>query len=70
MASWGIFVELDMGVEVTVYLPRFAFYVDEMRGSVCDKSGNPVYVIGEEKRVKITGILPTESRIIAEIVEE
>lgn len=69
MTDWGIFIELSIGIEVTVYLPRFhRFQVDEISGAIIDKNQNIIFQIGQTKTVKITKILQKEQRMIAEIV--
>lgn len=57
VAEWGCFVELEIGVEVTLYFPPFVKYqVDETSGSVIDKRQNIICQIGDKMSVKITKI--------------
>ncbi len=71
VADWGIFVELDIGVEITAYLPRFHnFQVDETAGAIINKKQEIIFQIWQKKTIKITKILQKEQRIIGEIIEK
>lgn len=69
VAEWGIFIELDIGVEITAYLPRFHhFQIDEIAGAIIDNRQNIIYQIGQEKTVKIIKISEKDGRIVGEII--
>lgn len=56
-----MFIELDIGIEVTVYLPRFhKFQIDEITGAIIDRNQKIIYKIGDQKTVKIIKIKSEE----------
>lgn len=58
-------MELEIGVEVTVYFPMFSnFRIDNVTGSVIGRGQKIIAKTGEKTTVKITKI--RDGRIIAE----
>lgn len=68
LTNWAIFVELDIGVEVMVLLPRFHnLQLDENIGALIDKKQKIIYQIGQKSIVKIEKIDKLENKIIAKL---
>ena len=71
VTDWGIFVELDMGVEILVYLPRFHdFQVDNVVGAIIDRNQKIIFQIGEKKTIKIKKILKEDGKIVGEFIKK
>ena len=71
VTDWGIFVELDMGVEILVYLPRFHdFQVDNVVGAIIDHHQKIIFQIGEKKTIKIKKILKEDGKIVGEFIKK
>jgi len=69
IAEFAYFVELDSGIEVTVYLPRERRYiVDSVRGVLSTTQGKRITSIGEKLQVEVTGVIQDERRIVGEQV--
>ena len=69
--DWAIFVELDNGVEVTVYLgkwrEKWRYIVDSIRGTL-SLGQKILHTIGEPIRVKIIGVNTEDRRVEWEIL--
>ena len=66
--EWWVFVELENGIEVTVYFDKkHKYQVDSITGSIIDKNQKIIHKIGENITVVIKKI--EEKRIIAEIIK-
>lgn len=71
IVAWGFFVELENGVEVTVFFPKSVrVTADLAEGILTNSQGKILARVGEKKCVKITKILKQESRIVAEVIKE
>lgn len=67
ITEFAYFVELDSGIEVTVYLPRNRRYmVDLIHGILSTVHGKRVIDIGEQLQVQIVGVMEDERRIVGE----
>lgn len=68
ITEFAYFVELDNGVEATIYLPRGGRYrVDEVFGILTDTYGRKIASIGDKKEIQILDVLEQERRIIGEL---
>lgn len=68
LTNWAIFVELDIGVEVMILLPRFHnLQLDENIWALIDKNQKIIYQIGQKSIVKIEKIDKLENKIIAKL---
>lgn len=69
IAEFAYFVELESGIEVTVYLPRERRYIiDPMEGILSTVQGKRIVQIGEKLKIEITGVMNDERRIVGELV--
>jgi exoribonuclease R len=67
IAEFAYFVELESGIEITVYLPRYSRYiVDSVRGVVSTTQGKRIATIGEKLKIEVTGVMQDERRIVGE----
>lgn len=65
IAEFAYFVELDIGVEITVYLPRNRRYsVDSVSGILLSSYGKPITQIGKKLDIKIIEVLMEERRVL------
>ena len=68
MTEFAYFIELESGIEVTVYLPRERRYiVDAIHGTLSTMHGKRVVDIGERLQVQIVGVMEDERRIIGKV---
>ncbi len=69
LTEWAIFVELENGVEVTVYQPRgwVRSIIDPVTGTL-SRGNRVIYTIGDPLRVKVIGINTVEKRVEGEIL--
>lgn len=71
ITEWWVFIELENGIEVTVYLPRkHQLQLDENSWSLINNKQEKILQIGEIKEVTILKILEEEWRILAHWAHE
>jgi ribonuclease R len=68
MAEFAVFIELENGIEATLYLPRRRHIVNRIDGTLETESGKILYRIGERMSVRVERINMWERRIIVEKV--
>jgi ribosomal protein S1 len=66
LAEFALFVELENGIEATLYLPRGRYHIDSVQGILTSPSGQKLGTIGERVSVKIESINMAERRVIVE----
>lgn len=67
IAEFAYFVELDNGIEVTIYLPRMSRYrTDDITGILSDSRGKEIAQIWQKLQIQITGVMEEERRIVGE----
>lgn len=62
--DFAIFVELQNGIEGTLYLPRKKFHVNHLDGSISDGANALLYRIGDMLEVRVEEVNMNEKRII------
>lgn len=65
ISDFALFVEIENGIEVTVYLPHAKYNINPIEGRILSNSGKLIGEIGTEVRVKIENVNIAEKRIIA-----
>ncbi len=67
--EWAIFIELENGVEVTVYQPRgwVRSIIDPVTGTL-SRGNKVIFTIGDALRVKIIGINTVEKRVEGDVL--
>lgn len=66
--DWGIFVELDIGIEVTVFFEKNAKYqADSVTGTIIDKNQKILHKISDVHTIQISSI--QDGRIVGKIVK-
>jgi ribonuclease R len=68
LAEFALFVELENGIEATLYLPRGRYNIDSVNGILTTMSGKKLGTIGEQVRVKVESVNMTERRVVVEKV--
>ena len=68
LAEFALFVELENGIEATLYLPRGRYNIDSVSWVLTDPSGKRLGTIGEKIRVKLESVNMTERRVVIERV--
>ncbi len=68
LAEFALFVELENGIEATLYLPRGRYNIDSVSWVLTDPSGKRLGTIGEKIRVKLESVNMTERRVVVERV--
>jgi ribonuclease R len=64
VTDFAIFIELDNGVEGTLYLPKKRYILNQVIWSLETMEGKELYKIGEDIRVKIDRVDTDEKRIV------
>lgn len=68
LAEFALFVELENGIETTLYLPRGRYNIDQIEGILTTTSGKKLWSIGEMVQVRIESVNMTERRVVVENV--
>ena len=64
LAEFALFIELENGIEATLYLPRGKYQIDSINGTIHTVAGKKIATIWEKLIVTIDSINMTERRII------
>ncbi len=68
LAEFALFVELENGIEATLYLPRGRYNIDSVNWVLTTTSGKQLGAIGERIRVKVESVNMAERRVVIERV--
>ncbi len=68
LAEFALFVELENGIEATLYIPRGKYNIDSIAGVLTTTSGKKLWAIGEKIRVKVKSVNMSERRVVVERV--
>lgn len=68
LAEFALFVELENGIEATLYIPRGKYNIDSIAGVLTTPGGKTLGTIGEQIRVKVESVNMAERRVIVEKV--
>ena len=66
LAEFALFIELENGIETTLYLPRWKYNIDQIEWTLLTSSGGKIWTIGEKVQVNITEVHMGERRVIVE----
>ncbi len=64
ITEFAIFIELENGIEGTMYIPKRKYILNPVLGTLEDSTGRMIYKIGEEIKIQVTQIDMKERRII------
>ncbi len=65
MAEFAYFVELENGIEVTIYLPRHTrVSINVLTGSILNTHGKILHTIGEKVKIMVTEVNMDDRRIL------
>ncbi len=66
LAEFALFIELENGIETTLYLPRWKYNIDQIEGIIRTSSGKKIGTIGEIIQIKIKEVNMIDRRVIVE----
>jgi ribonuclease R len=66
LAEFALFVELENGIEATLYLPRGRYHIDSVNWVLSTPAGKQLGTIGERIRVKVESVNMVERRVVVE----
>ncbi len=64
VTDFAVFVELQNGIEWTLYLPRKRFQINQLDGSISDGNNAVLYRIGDAIKARVEEVNMNEKRII------
>lgn len=64
LSEFALFVELENGIETTLYLPRWRYHINSIEWILTNPSGKQLGRIGEKLRVKVENVNMTERRVL------
>lgn len=71
VSEWAVFVELNIGIEVTVRLPRISdLQLDANIWALIDKNQKICYQIGTKCSIKVIDFSEIENRVFAEFIQK
>ncbi len=66
LSEFALFVELENGIETTLYLPRGRYNINTIEWVLTTSSGKKLWTIGESVQIKIASVNMAERRVIVE----